>query len=478
MFKDYTSIHAFYQSILVMIERGELEGALLSISEIVEEIIGDPLIVSNGFGSFMLDDLCQRVGLISLSKLPRPIAPIVPRADGACIVYVATKLQKSGGHTRVIFDLIAANPNNKHIILSTELLGASDIGYLDGFVNCSDNIKYELSDNKSFLTKLKWLQSRLLELDPSKVYLFNHHQDSVAVAAVQQSMGLDVMFCHHGDHHLCLGVFLANVSHIDLHAPGYHHCRHVLGINNGYLPLVVNDMGSRSEDAAFMSAGSLVTCTVGRANKIEQPYFIDYCDVIPSLLKATKGRHIHIGRLSPWALLKIRFFMVLNRVEFNKFEYVPWTPVVWKALQEYKVDLYISSFPYVGILTLIEAMGSGTPVAVHRHIFSRILSGVDVVYPEAPTWRYPEELIAICRNMTREKLANMGKIGRIQYEKFHDIKHLKDVLQNASMPQASPAGIRRYEVQNDELALWLYNQNSIKNLLRKKILLAIKRLVR
>ena len=122
-------------------------------------------------------------------------------------------------------------------------------------------------------------------------------------------------------------------------------------------------------------------------------------------------------------------------------------------------------------------MGSGTPVVIHRHIFSRILSGIDVVYSEAPTWRFPEELFDICRNMTREKLAIMGQASRMQYEKFHESKLLKDALQNITLPQPFLPETKNFNVQNDELALWLCNQNSMKNLIRKIIFRMIKKLV-
>lgn len=478
MFINYKSIHSFCQSISIKIEREELDQALLLVSQFVEKIITEPLTVSQGFGSSMLDNLCQQIGRVSLNSLSMHQPTLVKDSKSLRVVYVVTKLQKSGGHTRFIQDLISANPGSKHIILSTELLGSSDIVHLDGFIGISDNIEYELSSHREYITKLKWLQSRLLDIKPSKVYLVNHHQDSVAVAAIQQSMGLSVIFCHHGDHHLSLGVYLPNVSHIDLHVSGYHYCRHVLGINNSYLPLVTKDLGNRPKEKSFLSSDSLITCTVGRANKIEPPYFIDYCEVIPRLLKITKGRHIHIGWLTPWALIKIRFYMMLNGVKFNRFKYISWVPSIWRAQQEYKIDLFISSFPYVGILTLIEAMGSGTPVVIHKHISSRILSGVDVAYKGVPTWRFPEELFDICKNLTTEKLMQMAKQSRAQYEKFHDPKFLKLALQAMDPPKEFLRERENYELQNDEIALWVCRQNTLKNFIIKNIYRLIKRLIR
>lgn len=479
MFKNSTSIHSFHQKTLLRISKGKLDWALKSIAQLVEKIISDPLTVSQGFGSRALDDLCQCIGKISLADIRRsPELKVSDKIDSGLIVYIVTKMQNSGGHTRVIFDLVQANLAKRHLIISTELLGWSELDYVDNIISDLNNIDYELSTHRSHLEKLKWLQSRLLVLRPSKVYLFNHHQDSVAVAAVQQSMGLDVTYCHHGDHHLSLGVFLTGVAHVDLHISGFNNCHQVLGIDNGYLPLVAKDMGCRGQEDRFLASGALVTCTVGRANKIEQPYFVNYCSLIPRLLKVSGGKHIHIGRLTPWALLKIKFFMMLNKVEFHKFIYISSVPSVWKALQKYKVDLYISSFPYVGILTLIEAMGSGTPIVIHRHIFSRILSGIDIAYPGAQAWRFPEELIAIIGNISPEKLSLMSKNGRMHYEKFHKEFIPHTVPQNMSSGMSLQNKEKNYEVQSDELALWLSNQNSLMNLMRKNIYRILKRLIK
>ncbi len=59
-------------------------------------------------------------------------------------------------------------------------------------------------------------------------------------------MKLDASFYHHGDHHLCLGVYLSHLEHIDPHPMGYHNCRDALGIDNTYIPLTVDDKGDRA----------------------------------------------------------------------------------------------------------------------------------------------------------------------------------------------------------------------------------------
>src|SRR5690606_18333789 len=106
--------------------------------------------------------------------------------------------------------------------------------------------------------------------------------------------------------HLCLGVYLSYADHVDIHPMGYHHCKNELNITNTrYLPMAVNDIGGRSESAEFKCGSDLVTCTAAGFNKVEVPYFIQYVDVIPKLLKETGGTHIHIGRLTFFAIWKI-----------------------------------------------------------------------------------------------------------------------------------------------------------------------------
>jgi len=125
--------------------------------------------------------------------------------------------------------------------------------------------------------------------------------------------------------------YLRHIEHIDPHPMGYHNYREALGIDNTFIPLSVDDKGPRPKEGFWKKKGYLTTCTAARSNKIEIPYFISYLDVIPSLLKITGGRHIHIGRLTPWALFKIRRGLKRYGIQSDRFIYTPWVPSVWKA---------------------------------------------------------------------------------------------------------------------------------------------------
>lgn len=258
---------------------------------------------------------------------------------------------------------------------------------------------------------------------------------------------------------------------------GYHHCRDELGIDNIFIPLTIEDKGARIAGQSFMRDGVLTTCTAARSNKIEIPYFVNYLDMVPKLLKATNGKHVHIGRLTPWALFRIRRGLRRLDISADRFVYIPWVPSVWTALHEHHVDMYIASFPYGGGLTLIEAMGAGVPVVLHRHIFSRVLSGIDIGYPGVFSWREPPELLDICSKVTAEKLQQHSLLARKHYMQYHRHQVLAEALLAADGKGIVPPGLSDgFRPQRDEFAAWLESQVSIGHLLRRSAYRFIRKL--
>lgn len=427
----------------LLIKSKKTNQALVELQNAVISIITNPLYTARIFDAPALDLLCADLGKLCLGQCSNaPKSAILMSTD--TVVFVASRLQSSGGHTRVIQDFVRILPHKNKLLFVTEVPGLSDREKVEPELN-SLGAKVEWAPRGNLEKRLVWLQGRLVKLCARDVYLFNHHEDSVAVAAMQAVRNSKIHFYHHGDHHLCLGMHLEGAHHIDIHAFGFHNCRDNLGIkDNSYLPLVAQDLGNRPRTQPFMPDGKLTTCTAAGKNKLEVAHFVNYVEVIPQLLATTGGRHIHIGRLSFWARYKIKKTMHKLGVKSESFEYISWVPSVWKAIQELHVDLFISSFPIVGGKTLVEVMGAGVPLVVHDHPTSRFLGGVDMVYPEAFCWRYPQDLVAYCKKLTAPELLTQSVNAREHYLKYYRDDLLKKALvdgETCSPPPLHPLPI-------------------------------------
>lgn len=461
------SIRALSCAVELSIKAGELNSALRTIHDFVERIVTEPLCTSQAFGSQELDRLCLHIGRSNYSVLiRREIDMLDLDSHKPCVVYIVSRLQKSGGHSRLMQDFIRAQPGKNHLIFSTEVAGPSDEDYFASVFASDDSIQFIAAPHSNFISKLTWLQSLLAGVNPEHVYLLNHHQDSVAVSALVPEFGIKGTFIHHGDHHLCLGVHMDHLVHVDLHPMGYHYCRDELGIDNSYLPLTFEDKNFVSSYSEFMRGGSLTTATAARSNKVEIPYHISYLDTITQILKVTRGRHVHIGKLTPWALRRIRAQMRENGISEDKLIYIEWTPSVWKTLQDHAADVYIVSFPYGAGLTLIEAMGAGIPVIMHKHMYSRVLSSLELAYPEAFSWAETDALLSHLATLMPERLEKERQIARQQYINFHRPEILVNYLRDPdSFKLQIPALSTEFRPRYDEWAAWAESQLNLYRLI-------------
>jgi glycosyltransferase involved in cell wall biosynthesis len=460
------SLRALIDRVENEIDQGKLNLALNLIDNFVERIITEPLCTAQVFGSHELDRLCLLIGKKNISGStfnqvdPWPFKTKKPR-----IIYIISRLQKSGGHSRLLYDFIRAQPNKDHLILSTGAGGPSDRNCFANIYRHVDNVQFISAPKLSLQSRLMWLQNMLSAIRPEHVYLLNHHHDSVAVAAPVPELELKCTFLHHGDHHLCLGVCMEHFAHIDFHPMGFHYCRNVLSVNNKYLPLTFEDKHFSPIKSTFTTGGYLTTATVGRSNKVEIPYYISYLDIVPKILLATGGQHIHVGKLTPWALRHVRSQMRKNKVPEDRFIYIEWTPSVWEFFRDYSVDVFIAPFPYGAGLTLIEALGAGVPVILHQHIYSRLLGGLDLAYPEAFCWNDPEALLIHLSTLRPERLEFERHLSRQRYEKFHRPELLSNYFnQSYSTCVPIPELTSEFKPRLDEWAAWMESQLSFSRL--------------
>lgn len=422
------NLEIFEKEVLNKIAQADYNAALELIQQLVERVISNPLSIANVFGSRQLDELCLAIGqAVAGGKIIRQ-----PSNEG-CSVIVATELGAYGGHTHVIKDLIKAQPDMQHIILLTDVYNRVDIdSLLVGFKSIASIQRAPLGNA---IEKLKWIIKSLAELRPAKIFLFNHHGDSVAIASVQPWLkAKKVFFYHHADHHLCLGVHLPNAVHIDPHNLGYYNCKTHEGItNNHYLPLVVEDRGTRSKKIGFIKGGNLRTCSSGTSPKFDSTYIYTYKDLISKRLMLRDGVHFHIGDLSTSMLEAVHQQLITEQVDPNRFIHIPWVPSLWAALIEHEIDVYINSFPLGGGRATIEVMGSGTPLMMHESCLSRFHGGVDIAYAEVLVWKKPADFYEQLLSLTPELLAKHSRESRMHYKKYHTFALMESQLFDISL---------------------------------------------
>lgn len=461
----YKSIHAFENNVRNYIVRGQFEKALYAIQSFVEHIVYLPYGAGNILSSSILDELCQTIGAHFFQKTDQS------HTGSDLIVYIATQLYTSGGHTAVIEDFIRYQPDKKHCIVMTDIFNLSDKKIIEQrFLQFNVNFLWAPRDNLT--TKLKWLQNTLINLQPQKVFMFNHHQDAVTVAAMQPNLVKELCFFHHADYELCLGVHLSHALHIDAQSLGFHNCRHKIGIkNNIYWPLVVADQNYDSA-RKFLVEGKLITCSSGSPKKFEVPYDYSYIDLVPQILAATKGKHIHIGKLSKKSLEKIYNSLKRYNIPSDRFVHIPWVKSVWESLISQKVDVYLSSFPISGGRTTIEALGSGTPIIMHENYRSEYLGQVYMAYPQVLCWRQPHQLLTLLKEYNSENLKQHSFWAREHYEKYYAPELFeKELTKSANeLTGLTPPALPIY--QRDELQLFLETYHSInwQNILKKYFL--------
>lgn len=411
---DY--LHEFELLVKEKIAQEELNEAISLITRFVEDIASDSRATAKVFGSAILDHLCQAIGAKTLENQIYVTQNKLEFEDNI-IVYIATELYITGGHTAVLEDLIRFQADKTHLILVTNIFGTED----------NEAIKKRFSKNNirlapigTYLDKLNWLQQQLIMSQSNQVFLFNHHQDAVAIAAVQPNLVTQLIFYHHCDHNICLGLYLPHAKHIDPHSFGYYNCRNNLGIkHNFYVPLVADDLSNKYGDRNFLEGGKLRTCSSGSPNKFEQSYSYLYSKEVSRILAITEGYHIHIGYLSPHTLDSIKEGLEKRKIDENQFIYIPWVESIWQTMYDQRVDIYISSFPYGGGRASVEIMGSGTPIIGHYNYHSSLLSGAEIIYPEAFFWSHPEELYVYLSSLTKEDLHKQAAFSRKHYEYHH-----------------------------------------------------------
>jgi glycosyltransferase involved in cell wall biosynthesis len=448
-----------------LVDEARLGDALEAIRSFVEQVIFNPASTAVVFTSPELDTLCKTVAKAKVATDAGTAAITGAGGVRAGTVILVSELSRAGGHNELIKDILRLELFAAPVrIVQTDCFERQEADVSEAFA-AEAGVDVQVAGGRSKEKKFSWLVSFLRETQPETLLLLAHNQDALAVAAAFAALELPmpgkVVYIHHGDHHLSLGASTQDFIHVDPHNIGYFHCRNELGNRcNHYWPMTVAIAPDQYREAPFLATGHLVTCSSGRAEKFAAgSYLHDYFDLIPAILNATGGTHLHIGNLEPARVEQVARALVQAGIDEARFVHVPWVPSVARALLEHRVDLYISSFPLGGGKATLEAMATGVPLLMHQSYRSRFFGGVDIAYPGAFVWRDPQELLGILSGIDARALADHSTRARRHYERFHQDQGLVASC-NFDLPQDESVIPPLTEFRPDALANFLDDERA------------------
>ncbi|WP_370675590.1 hypothetical protein [Pleomorphomonas sp. PLEO] len=393
--------------------------AMDAIRAFVDLILNNPRATTRVLASEELDRLCVLVG-----EAASRASPDVPRKDSeqsGGTVILATELVMAGGHVEVIKDYIELAVFEAPVrVALTDCFGRADPSVAARFA-AAEGIEVSIADGADTASRFASIVSNLRRLRPSTLVILVHNQDTIGICAALASHCERIIYIHHGDHHLSLGVTLPNFVHVDLANIAFDNCRHALGIHgNVYWPLISRIETIEPRLTHINLTDGILSCAVGRPEKFDaRGYAFDYIELLPVILAATKGRHIHIGNLPSEMMSRLEESFSRQGVDLSRVEFVPWVSSVAQTLRERAVDLYIGSFPFGGGKAAIEAMAAGIPLLMHQNYRHRMYCGADISYPGALRWRDVGELLKALSAITPGLLRHHSELSRAHYVAHH-----------------------------------------------------------
>lgn len=423
-----------------LIEDGNFDSFFFEAANFTISIYDDPKYINIIFESKMLDHLCLNAGRKIVDQYQDAIT-LAGQYKENCSVYLTTQLYLgTGGHTLALKDIIRAKPNDRHVVFLSNATGDSQFNdeYCRSiFLEFGDNVEIKLAPHIEYSHKFLWILEQIIAIRPDRLYLFNHPYDTILVGLAQPELAKEIFFFHHGDHKLCLGVHIPYAHHIDCSELSYQQCRHRFGVtNNVFWPLVSPDQGCLREDHIFMINDEFTTASHGSFIKFQHSTYNNlpdrYSDLVLARLQHCKGKHLHLGGLAGEVQQEIVERMKISGISAERFLLFNHVPSLWRWLLDNKVDLCINSYPTQGFKGMVETMGAGIPMIVHKNSYSKFYSCPEFAYQGVFEWENLSEFIDQLKLCTSSLLKYHSNKARLCYEQHHQQKLLNFCVQDSA----------------------------------------------
>ncbi len=349
----------------------------------------------------------QQVLAAIAARHPLPEATV--GFDRPASIYVVTEIYQAGGHRALLEALIAARPQDRHVVLFTmaedRMRGFSLQRMQElGILALAPDPALGLYD------KLLWLREKLGTLAARRLFLMQHPEDVVAGLAVREIApvyGPRLHVLRHADTVASFGVDLPQATHLAIRPTQRDMLRHTdPRLKVALLPLVapVPDpappMPQQPRRWFRTSERRIkVTATCGTEHKFSLDGPLALPELVARLVAATGGRHLHVGPASPTLVAATHAALDAAGLPHDRLIMAGEVASVRDALRKHEVDLYLGSFPVAGALSLFEAIAARVPVALRdpgadAAPETRYLSGTGLV-PGALRWHSAEDLVTL-----------------------------------------------------------------------------------
>lgn len=391
------------------IEVGRLNAALRLIRNYVIKECVSGRHANKRFGLIDLDRLCAVISSKLNHSLQNSEKHIEQSACGRpSTILLASKITLTGGHSKCLFDLANELKLTQSVtVVTTEFCGPSDAHAIKNF-DSEGGLRWVKIPPNSPTNKVINIKKIIKEAAPDYVWLFNNHEDSVAVSSINLNSSYKTIFFHHADDRLCLGLFLESSKHVDIFPSTVSRCAKN-DLSSHYLPVAYFNKPNLNHLPNMN--GPMVSVTIAKSNKLAVNYRYPYYKVIPLLLKNGLQKHIHIGNLNFLSRLLIFWALLLNRAGNNRFVYIKSSENYLELLNTFNVQFCIMSFPFGAGRTTVELMSRGIPVVMHRQSCNPDVGGADLMYSEYLYWENPEHLVKIISNLTPSILEKHSRLS-------------------------------------------------------------------
>ncbi len=412
-----------------------------------------------------LDARCQALA----ERLAREVPPgkALIGFDRPANLYVVSEIYQAGGHRGLLEDLIAARPDERHVVLFT---GGLDAQRAFGTSRMLQVGAFPIHPDPSLglYDRLLWLREKLHALAAQRLFLLQHPEDAIAAVAaheIVQRYGSRTYVVHHADTVSSLASALPGATHLAIRpeqkarilAEAPDLC--VYDIPLTYNPALVippiNPEAARriaDPEPEFLGSGSFITATCGGAHKFSmEDGPLSLPAVLVQILQSTWGRHLHLGNM-PEALKTAAYdALKAARIPADRLVFLGEVRSVAEALAQNRVDLFIASFPVGGGLSMSEAAYAGLPVAVHAgaadNETARYISGHGHAPDEAVVWSQPGELAEALSELRGDtgqaRLAEMSVSSRRWFARsFTPGKFARRVAAILALSEGRPAMAR------------------------------------